>query len=240
MNGIHPDEHAPPTNFPTVTGKLGVPSQTGADQVAEHARLAAIGRRVKAEQARQTREEMPRNAALANVGQQGERLLAAIEVHAERKMRWVKVIEEWENEPSDDLDLALMCMAEADVEQAELRDEERAAALAAIRAHTAAQAVVETERDQARAEVERLRHALDDSDAEVDRLVGVDRWNARLTTERGDALATIERVRALVAEAIADDGQERLGTHWDGCHKVHHDCLGVAIRAALDPPKATT
>lgn len=46
----------------------------------------------------------------------------------ERKARWLKVIEAWENSPSDDPDrdsedLALMCMGQADEEQRALREE---------------------------------------------------------------------------------------------------------------------
>jgi len=46
---------------------------------------------------------------------------------------------------------------------------------------------------------------------------------------RGD---TIERAKALAN--TWNISTPRIGTHWDGCHRVHTDCLVLAIRAVLE------
>ena len=54
----------------------------------------------------------------------------------------------------------------------------------------------------------------------------------KMTAERDEALATLERVKAIVYTWKISS--PRIGTHWEGCDKVHSDCMVLAINAALE------
>jgi len=60
-----------------------------------------------------------------------------------------------------------------------------------------------------------------------------DEYLAMVEGQRARALVTIERVKAIVYTWKISS--PRIGTHWEGCHKIHSDCMVLAIRAALEP-----
>jgi len=56
---------------------------------------------------------------------------------------------------------------------------------------------------------------------------------AQALVERDEALATIERVKALIGDPASPD--DAWGTHSEKCYRWHAGCLAVAIRLALEP-----
>jgi len=57
-------------------------------------------------------------------------------------------------------------------------------------------------------------------------------YAAPLIQERNNTKAALARVTALVYEWRISE--PRIGTHWNGCHKIHTDCLVLAIRETIE------